>query len=241
MMCSMTATLQDKIIVITGASRGIGAGVAKRLAQEGAHCVLCARDVAKLEAVDDTIQTITGKPATIVPLDVLEGDKIDALGAGLLQKFGRVDGFIGNAAILGQVTPLTHHDPKLFERVMAVNVTANWRMLRILHPLLKQSATPRVALVTSGITAMTAPFWGAYAASKHALESLAMTYAEENNQSHFRVNLIDPHIVATNMRAQAFPSENKSVLLQPDDAALTDIFVRAMSADAPHALRLMVD
>ncbi len=234
----MTKELKDKIIVITGASRGIGAGVAKRLAREGAHCVLVARDVAKLEAVDDVIQEITGEPATIVPLDLTEMDKIDALGAGLLQKFGRIDGFIGNAAILGQVTPLTHHDTKLFEKVMAVNVTANWRLLRILDPLLMQSDAPRVAFVTSGITQMNAPFWGAYAASKHALESLAMTYAVEREDSAMRVNLIDPAIVATDMRAQAFPSEKKESLLKPDDLALTDLFVRAMQANAPHGGRL---
>ena len=240
MLRHMTQKLKDKIIVVTGASRGIGASVAKRLSKEGGHCVLIARDVAKLEAVDDAIQTITGKPATIVPLDLLDMQKIDALGAALLQKFGHIDGFIGNAAILGQVTPLTHHDPTLFEKVMTVNVTANWRLLRILDPLLMQSDAPRVTCVTSGITQMHEPFWGAYAASKHALESLMMTYAAERKDTTMRVNLIDPAIVATDMRAQAFPSEKKESLLKPDDLALTDLFVRAMGENAPHAQRLSV-
>ena len=121
---------------------------------------------------------------------------------------------------------------------MDVNVTANWRLLRILDPLLKQSSHGRVAFVTSGVTQAVFPYFGAYSASKHALESLAMSYAQENKDSNIRVNLIDPAIVATDMRAQAFPGEDKATLLQPDDAALTELFIRAMSQDAPHGQRL---
>lgn len=224
----MTKLLQNHVILITGASRGIGAGVAKRLAQEGAHVVLCARSVEGLEQVDDEIQALTGEPATILPLDLSDHDKIDALGPALLERFDRLDGFIGNAAILGQVTPLTHHDPKQFQKVLDVNVTANWRLLRILDPLLRRSTHPRVAFVTSAVTQSVSPFWGAYALSKHALESLSMTYAEETKDTAMRVSLIDPKIVATDMRAQAYPGEDKAKLTQIDDPRLTDLFVEAM-------------
>lgn len=235
----MTKQLDDKIILLTGASRGIGAAVAKKLAAEGAHLVLCARSVKELEQVDDAIQSLTGEPATILPLDLKEHDKIDALGAALYEKFGKLDGFIGNAGTLGQVTPLTHHDPKQFQTVMDVNVTANWRLLRVLEPLLKLSKQPRIAFVTSGVTQATFPFWGAYSMSKHALESLALTYAKEVQGTATRVNLIDPGVVATSMRAQAFPGEDKTMLMQPDDAQLTDLFIQAMGSDAPHGARLI--
>lgn len=223
--------LDNKIILVTGASRGIGAEVAKYLAAQGAKLILCARDIAGLEAVDDVIQQTTGEPATIMPLDLADHEKIDAIGPAILQKYGKLDGFIGNAAILGQVTPLTHHDPKLFQKVMDVNVTANYRLLRILHPLLMLSDAPRVAFVTSGVTQMTLTFFGAYAASKAALETLALHYASEHRDTKLRVNLIDPGIVATGMRASAFPGEDKSKLRQASHPGLMRLFETAMSPD----------
>ncbi len=230
--------LEGRVILITGASRGIGAAVAKRLAQEGAHVVLVARSVEGLEQVDDAIQEQGGQ-ATLVPLDMMEQDKIDVLGAALLEKFGKLDGLIGNAALLGQVTPLVHHDVQQFQQVIDINVTANWRLLRILDPLLRQSDAARVAFVTSGVTQTAFPYWGVYAASKAALESLTITYAEEVKDTSIRVNLIDPGVVATGMRAQAFPGENKASLMQPDDQRLTDVFVDAMSSSClEHGARL---
>jgi NAD(P)-dependent dehydrogenase (short-subunit alcohol dehydrogenase family) len=232
--------LHDNIILITGASRGIGAAVAKRLAAEGAHVVLAARNVGKLEAVDDAIQALGGK-ATLVPIDLSKHEDIDALGAGLLEKFGHLDGLIGNAAILGQITPVTHITPKQWQAVLDVNVTANWRLLRICEALLKRAPHPRVAFVTSGITRGSSPYWGGYAMSKAALESFVMTYAAEVRDSPMRVNLIDPSVVATDMRAQAFPSEKRSTLLQPDDTRLTEIFVQAMAKDCTaHGQRFSV-
>jgi NAD(P)-dependent dehydrogenase (short-subunit alcohol dehydrogenase family) len=232
--------LHNKVILITGASRGIGAGVAKRLAREGAHVVLAARNVAKLEEVDDAIQA-EGGAATLVPIDLAKHDDIDALGAALLQKFGQLDGLVGNAATLGQMTPLTHIAPKQWQAVLDVNVTANWRLLRICDPLLRQSPQPRVAFVTSGVTRGAFPYWGGYAMSKAALESLVMTYAEEMRESTMRVNLIDPAIVATSMRAQAFPGENAATLMQPDDARLTDMFVAAMREECTmHGQRIVM-
>ena len=232
--------LQDRIILITGASRGIGAAVAKRVAQEGAHVVLCGRSVAQLEKVDDAINGEGGK-ATLVPLDLAKHDDIDALGAALLSKFGKLDGLVGNAAILGQMSPLTHITPKQWQSVLDVNVTANWRLLRICNPLLRKSASPRVVFVTSGSAKGHTPYWGSYAMSKAALESLVLTYAAESENTPIRVNLIDPSIVATSMRAQAFPGENAEKLLQPDDPRLTDLFIAAMSEDcAVHGERLSI-
>ena len=231
--------LANRIILITGASRGIGAAVALHLAKQGAHIITCARDVGKLEAVDDAIQEATGQPCTIMPLDLADHDKIDAIGPAIYEKFGRLDGFIGNAALLGQVTPLTHHDPTQFQRVMDVNVTANWRLLRILDPLLMRSDAGRVAFVTSGVTQTTIPYFGVYAASKYALESIALHYAAERVDTSLKVNLIDPGIVCTDMRGQAFPSEDKSLLCPPDDLALMALFSNAMLPScAQHATRL---
>ncbi len=230
--------LQDRIILITGATRGIGASVAKRLAREGAHVVLSGRSVAQLEKMDDAISAEGGQ-ATLVPLDLAKHDDIDALGAALLSKFGRLDGLVGNAAILGQMSPLTHITPKQWQSVLDVNVTANWRLLRICDPLLRASPSPRVAFVTSGSAKGHTPYWGSYAMSKAALESLVLTYAAESENTKTRVNLIDPHIVATAMRAQAFPGEDAEMLIQPDNPRLTELFVAAMSPDcAVHGERL---
>jgi NAD(P)-dependent dehydrogenase (short-subunit alcohol dehydrogenase family) len=233
-------SLQDKVILVTGASRGIGAGAAKRLAREGAHVVLVARSVAALEAVDDLIQEEGGE-ATLVPLDLAKHEEIDALGAAILSRFGRLDGLVGNAAILGQMSPLTHITPKQWQSVLDVNVTANWRLLRICDPLLRQSSAPRTAFVTSGITKILTPYWGAYAVSKAALESMVLTYASEMHDTAMRVNLIDPSVVATKMRAQAFPGEDATKLMQADDARLTELFVHAMHPECEmHGERLSV-
>jgi NAD(P)-dependent dehydrogenase (short-subunit alcohol dehydrogenase family) len=134
--------------------------------------------------------------------------------------------------MLGALAPLSHITPKQWQQVMDLNVTANWRLLRILDPLLQQASQPRVAFVTSGVARLDAPYWGAYATSKSALEMLVRTYAAEQG-GDMRVNLIDPGIVATDMRARAFPGENPQTLTQPDDPALTDLFVRAMQPDCP--------
>ncbi len=234
-------TSSTRIILLTGASRGIGAAVARRLAREpDTHLVLAARNVAHLEAVDDAVQDAGGS-ATLVPVDLAQHERIDALGAAILEKFGRLDGFIGNAAILGKLSPLTHITPEQWQALLDVNVTANWRLLRILDPLLTRSQHPRVAFVTSGITQMTAPYWGGYRLTKAALESLCESYAAETTHGDMKVNLIDPGVVATDMRAQAFPSEAKHTLLSPDDACVTDLFVQAMSVDCKyHQARLFV-
>ena len=215
--------LTGRIAVITGASRGIGAAVAKRFATEGAHLVLLARTVGGLEEVDDEIQRAGAEAATLVPMDLRDGNQIDRLGAALYERFKRVDILVGNAGALGTLSPLPHVSPKDWEEVIAVNVTANWRLIRSLDPLLRQSDTGRAIFVTSGLGRMPIAYWGPYATSKASLEMLVRIYAAEVSKTKIRVNLLDPGIVRTAMRAKAFPGENPMSLKPPE--AITDRFV----------------
>jgi NAD(P)-dependent dehydrogenase (short-subunit alcohol dehydrogenase family) len=215
--------LKDRIALITGASRGIGRGVAIRFAQEGAHVLLLARKLKSLEAVDDAI-TSAGGNATLVPLDLSDGKAIDALGPSLYERFGRLDVLVGNAAILGSLSPLPHIPADKWERTFAVNVTANWRLIRTLDPLLRASAAGRVIFVTSGVARSARAYWAPYSVSKAALECLARTYANETADTAIKVNLLDPGRVATSMRAEAYPGEDPATLPTPDDIA--ESFVR---------------
>jgi NAD(P)-dependent dehydrogenase (short-subunit alcohol dehydrogenase family) len=212
------ADLEGRIALITGASRGIGAAVARRFANEGAHVVLVARTVGGLEEVDDAVQAAGGS-ATLVPLDLKEFEQIDRLGAALYERYGKLDILVGNAAQLGVLSPLGHIDPPVWDEVMAINVTANWRLIRSMDPLLRASDAGRAIFVTSGVADGVFPYWGAYAASKAALEMMVRTYAGETAKTHLRVNLIDPGIVRTAMRAQAFPGEDPAALPHPDEIA----------------------
>lgn len=223
--------LAGKIALITGASRGIGAAVAKRFAAEGAQVILTARTVGGLEEVDDAIRAQGGKPATIVPLDLRQGEMIDALAAEIFKRYNRLDILVGNAAMLGSLSPLSHALPAEFEDIFKINVTANYRLLRALDPLLRKSDAGRVLMVTSGAAAAPIAYWGPYAASKAALEHLTLTYAAENSQTAIRANLIDPGAVRTRMRAQAFPGENPESLPAPEE--ITDLFVDLAGAKAP--------
>lgn len=219
--------LTDKIALITGASRGIGAAVAKRFAVEGAQVILTARSVLGLEAVDDAIRAAGGKPAVLVPLDLKDGAKIDALGASIYERFGHLDILVGNAGMLGDLGPLTHQDPKLWSQVMETNLTANWRLLRICDPLLQRSKSGRVIMVTSGVTQGHYAHWGPYTVSKAALEALVITYANEVARTAVRANLIDPGAVRTNMRAAAMPGEDPLTLPAPEE--ITNRFVELAS------------
>lgn len=221
----MSPELKNRIALITGASRGIGAAVARRYAALGAHVILVARTVGGLEAVDDEINSAGGK-ATLVAMDLAEHDKIDSLGAMIAERFGRLDIVVGNAAILGDLTPLAHADSKMWNNVIAVNLTANWRLIRSFDPLLRASDAGRAMFVTSGVTGRVLPhsYWGPYAVSKSALEVLVNTYAAEVVKTNIKVNLIDPGVVRTNMRASSMPGEDPSSLPAPE--SVTDIFVR---------------
>jgi len=207
--------LSGRIAVVTGASRGIGAAVAKRFAAEGAHVVLVARTVGGLEELDDQIVSAGGS-ATLVPLDLRELDRIDAMGPALYERFGKLDILVGNAGLLGQLSPIGHIEPAIFERVMAVNVTANWRLIRSLDPLLRQSDAGRAIFVTSGISRRVIPYWSLYATSKAALDMLVSTYAAECADSSVRVNLFNPGPTRTGMRKEAFPGENPETLPPPE-------------------------
>jgi NAD(P)-dependent dehydrogenase (short-subunit alcohol dehydrogenase family) len=217
-----TGRLQGRIALVTGASRGIGAAVAKRYAAEGAHVVLAARTVGGLEETDDAIRA-AGGTATLVPLDLAEGVKIDELGARLYERFGKLDVLVGNAGTIGVLTPLTHMDPPVWQSVIDVNLTANWRLLRSMDPLLRRSDAGRAIFVTSGAARGVFPFWGAYAVSKAALEMLVRTYAAEVAEFGVKANVVDPGVVRTTMRAQAFPGEDPMTLLPPE--AITEIFL----------------
>lgn len=203
--------LAGRLALITGASRGLGAAAALAFAGEGAHCVLVARTVGGLEALDDKIKAMGGQ-ATLVPLDVTDSPGIDRLGAALHERFGRVDVLLGNAGVLGALSPIGHVDPKLFEQVMAVNVTANWRLIRSIDPLLRASDAGRAIFVTSGISRQVVPYWSAYAASKAALDMLVGVYAAEIAHTHVRANLYNPGPMPTVMRSQAFPGEDQATL-----------------------------
>ena len=203
--------LAGRLALITGASRGLGAAAALAFAREGAHCVLVARTVGGLEALDDRIKAMGGQ-ATLVPLDVTDSPGIDRLGAALHERFGRVDVLLGNAGVLGALSPIGHIYPKLFEQVMAVNVTANWRLIRSIDPLLRASDAGRAIFVTSGIARQTVPYWSAYAASKAALDMLVGVYAAEIAHTQVRANLYNPGPMPTALRSQAFPGEDQTTL-----------------------------
>lgn len=210
--------LSGKTAVITGASRGIGASVAKDFARHGAHVILIARTIGGLEKVDDEIKALGGT-STLMPLDLFELDALDQLGPTLHQHFPKIDIFVGNAAMLGTLAPLGHLKPDEFQKVMDLNVMANFRLIRTLDPLLKASPAGRVVFVTSGITKDLKSYWGEYAVSKVALEALAKVYAAECANTNVRVNILDPGRVRTAMRAQAYPGEDPAIRPHPDDIA----------------------
>jgi NAD(P)-dependent dehydrogenase (short-subunit alcohol dehydrogenase family) len=220
--------LQGRIALITGASRGIGAAVARRFAAEGAHVILTARTTGGLEEVDDSIRSDTGQSATLVPLDLRQFDQIDALGQSIFERFNRLDIVVGNAGALEALGPVAQFDPKIWQRVFDVNVTANFRLIRSLDRLLRASDAGRAIFVTAGAAASPTAFWGPYAASKAALEMVVKSYALEVARSNLRVNLIDPGVVGTRMRIQAFPGEDPKTLKQPE--AVTERFVQLAEA-----------
>jgi NAD(P)-dependent dehydrogenase (short-subunit alcohol dehydrogenase family) len=213
-----TPPLADRIALVTGASRGIGYATALALAGAGAHVVAVARTVGGLEELDDAIRAVGGS-ATLVPLDLKDVPGIARLAAALDARYHRLDVLVGNAGILGPLSPLNHVEPKAWQEVLAVNVTANWLLIRALDPLLKLSTAGRVVFVTSGIVAHPRAYWGPYAVSKGALEVLARTYAAETVSSNVRVNLFNPGPTRTRMRAAAMPGEDPQALKTADPVA----------------------
>jgi NAD(P)-dependent dehydrogenase (short-subunit alcohol dehydrogenase family) len=215
--------LSGRIALITGASRGIGRAVALRYAAEGAQIVAVARSVGGLEELDDEIQALGAPPALLVPVDLADLDRIDPLGPQLFQRFGRLDILVANAALLGTLGPIGHHDPKLWDEVFRVNVHANWRLIRTLDPLLRRADAGRAMFVTSGAATRANAYWGAYCASKAALDQMIRVWALELERTNVRANLLSPGATRTTMRANAFPGEDPMTLKPPED--LCDLFV----------------
>ncbi len=211
-----TRPLEGRVAVVTGASRGIGYHAAKGFAAAGAHVIAVARTVGGLEELDDEIRA-GGGSATLVPLDLKDFDAIDRLGAAIFERWKKLDVLLANAGMLGQLSPLGHIPPKIWDNVMAINVTANWRLIRSLDPLLRQSDAGRAMFMTSGAARSCRSFWGVYSVSKAALEALASTYAKEVDKTPVRVVAINPGNTRTAMRAQAMPGEDPDTLPAPSE------------------------
>jgi NAD(P)-dependent dehydrogenase (short-subunit alcohol dehydrogenase family) len=207
--------LAGRIALITGASRGIGAAVAQRFAGEGAHVVLAARTVGGLEEIDDAIRAAGGS-ATLVPLDLRDFAKIDEMAAALAERYGRLDILIGNAGELGVFTPLAQVPPAMWSEVIDLNLTANWRLIRAMDPLLRAADAGRAIFVTSRAAHERYAYWGPYAVSKAGLEMLVRIYAAEIERTGVRANLIDPGTVRTRLRTHGFPGEDPDLLPEPD-------------------------
>ena len=208
-----------KLALVTGASRGIGAATAEMLAREGWHVILIGRDEKALGVVDDAIHQ-AGGTATIAPFDLTDGDAIDRLGSAVGARWGKLDALILNAAQLGTLAPVPHLDLKEWDRLLAINLTANMRLIRALDPWLRQSAAGHVVAVTSSVGSTPRAYWGGYAATKAALENLVRTYGEEvKNISAIRTHIVDPGATRTKMRASAYPGEDPARVKPPEDAA----------------------
>ncbi len=204
-----------KVALVTGASRGIGRAIAKALALQGAHIIALARTKGGLEEFDDELKAL-GASSSLLRLDLRDNAQIDSLGPSLYQRWQRLDIFVGNAGILGPLSPLGHISEADWSQVLAINVTANWRLLRTLDPLLRLAPAARVLFVTSGAARNCRAYWGPYSVSKAALEALAKTYANEVQSTPVRVNLLDPGPISTRMRRQAFPGEDQNSLSPPE-------------------------
>jgi NAD(P)-dependent dehydrogenase (short-subunit alcohol dehydrogenase family) len=210
--------LADRIALVTGASRGIGAALALQLAEAGCHVVAVARTVGGLEELDDKIKAAGGS-TTLVPLDVKDSPGIARLALALNERYGRLDVMVGNAGVLPTASPLGHIEPKDWDNVLAVNVTANWQLIRCMDPLLRRAPAGRAVFLTSGVAHYGRAYWGPYAASKAALEALARAYAAECESTNVRVNLFAPGPTRTRMYLSAFPGVDRATLPTPEQVA----------------------
>lgn len=220
--------LDGRITLVTGASRGIGYQAAIALAKAGSHIIATARTQGGLEDLDDAIKAVGGE-CTLVPMDLKNGDGIDQLGKVIHERWGRLDGFLANAGVLGEITPAPHTTPKTWDEVMAVNITSNYRFIRSLDPLLRASDSGRAVFVSSSVARSHPAYWGAYAASKAALEAFVSCYAKEAEVTNLKVNLLNPGATRTAMRAKAMPGEDPNVL--PNPADLAPLIVEMLAPD----------
>jgi NAD(P)-dependent dehydrogenase (short-subunit alcohol dehydrogenase family) len=214
----MTKPLSNRVAVVTGASRGIGRAAALAFAEAGAHIIALARTQGALESLDDEIRA-KGSSATLVPMNIKDFAAIDRLGAAIHERWGKLDILLGNAGILGELAPITHIDQAVWDEVMAINVTANYRLIRSLDPLLRASDAGRAIFVSSGAAHKATAYWGPYGISKAALEALVRTYAAETVTTPLKVMLLNPGPLRTNMRRAAMPGEDPTTLKTPDDLA----------------------
>jgi NAD(P)-dependent dehydrogenase (short-subunit alcohol dehydrogenase family) len=214
----MSKPLANRLAVITGASRGIGRAAALAYAEAGAHVIALARTQGALEELDDDIRALGGT-ATLVPLDLSDMEALDRLGGAIHQRWGKLDVFLGNGAVLGPITPLGHVSPKAWDDVMTVNVTANWRLIRSLDPLLRASDAGRAILLSSGASWKCNAYWGPYSVSKAAIDALGRTYAAETATTPVKVMLVNPGPLRTRMRASAMPGEDPLTLRTPAELA----------------------
>ena len=227
----MSSRLSGRIALITGASQGLGAAVAKRYAAEGAQLILTARDSKKLEQIDDAIRAINGGTgATLVPLDLKQFDQIDGMAAAIAQRFGKLDILAACAGTLGHLAPAGHYEPALVQEIIDVNLTANWRLIRALDPLLRAASAGRAIFTTCAAARTPEAYWAPYAASKAGLETLVKSYAQEIEQSALRVNLVDPGPIHTALRFAAFPFEDRTALRAPENG--TEPFVALAEASS---------
>ena len=227
----MSGRLQERVALITGASRGIGAAVALRFAAEGAHVVLVARTRGGLEDIDDRIRQEYGddRAPTLLELDLKNLDQVDMIGPTIAERFGRLDIVVGNAGLLGEMMPMNHIEADIWSDVIDVNLNANWRLIRTTDPLLRASDAGRAVYVTSGAAHGERPYWGAYAVSKAALEMMVTCWAAETEQTDLKINLIDPGATRTSMRAEAYPGEDPASVKTPED--ITGYFVDLAAPD----------
>ena len=210
----MTPASANRVAFVTGASRGIGAAVALALARRGMHVVITARTPGGLEETDDAIRA-AGGTATLLPLDLADGASLDAVGPSLLERFGRLDALVHAAAALGKLTPAPHILPRDFDAVTAANFASTWRLIRTCGPLLLAGPAGRAVFVTDAQAEAPRAYWGLYGATKAASQHLALSWAEETRRTPCRVNLFDPGVVGTRLRAEAMPGENRAALVQP--------------------------
>ncbi len=214
----MSIDLTGRLALVTGASRGIGYFLSLELAKRGAHVIAVARTVGGLEDLDDDIRKIGGS-ATLVPLDITDMEAVDRLGGSIHERWGKLDILVANAGVLGVISPIGHVEAKTFNKVMNVNVTSVWRLIRTTDPLLRQSDAGRAILLSSGVAHSCRAFWGPYAASKAAVEAMARCWAAEAQQMKLRVNSVNPGATRTAMRAQAMPGEDPETLPTPQSVA----------------------